>query len=97
MKLDAPKNTGARVKNDMWRRSKQEDVVGALETLGTTWLIQFLFICQSYHLLMNIIRYFLQSKQAATNLIGSLRIFHPATATSHAETMCRHTSRSLAP
>jgi hypothetical protein len=30
--------------------SREEDVVGALAVLGTTWLTHFLFICQSYHL-----------------------------------------------
>jgi hypothetical protein len=33
--------------------SKEEDVIGALAALGTTWLTHLLFICQSYHLLTN--------------------------------------------
>lgn len=35
--------------------SNEEDVVGALAALGTTWLTHLLFICQSYHLLVNAI------------------------------------------
>jgi hypothetical protein len=30
--------------------SKEEDVVGALVALGTTWLTHLLFICKSYYL-----------------------------------------------
>jgi hypothetical protein len=30
--------------------SKEEDVVGALAALGTTWLTHLLFICKSYYL-----------------------------------------------
>lgn len=30
--------------------SKEEDVVGALAALGTTWLTHLLFACQSYYL-----------------------------------------------
>jgi hypothetical protein len=33
--------------------SKEEDVVGALEGLGTTWLTHLLFICQFSNFLMN--------------------------------------------
>jgi hypothetical protein len=33
--------------------SKEEDVIGALAALGTTWLTHLLFICQSYHLMTN--------------------------------------------
>jgi len=33
--------------------SKEEDVVGALAGLGTTWLTHLLFICQFSYLLMN--------------------------------------------
>jgi hypothetical protein len=33
--------------------SKEEDVVGALAALGTTWLTHFLFNCQFYYLPMN--------------------------------------------
>jgi hypothetical protein len=32
--------------------SKEEDVIGALAALGTTWLTYFLFICQSYCLMI---------------------------------------------
>jgi hypothetical protein len=33
--------------------SREEDMVEALAALGTTWLTHFLFICPSFHLLMN--------------------------------------------
>lgn len=31
------------------RQARQEDVVAALQFLGTTWLTRFLFVCQSFH------------------------------------------------